>query len=475
MTDFLITNIRHGLTGLPAGPQARFSGALRVRGGRIQAMGALTPEPGERVIDAAHAVVCPGMVNTHHHLFQSVLKAVPAGMNVPLDPWLMQVPFTWWPHLTAKAFRTAATIGMAELALSGATTVCDHHYIYSDRYDFDPNEILFDVAARFGMRFVLARGGGTRGRVFDDPAVPPVPVETLAQYLDGVLSAASRWHDPAPDAMTRVVMGPNTPVFNFDPGELAELARTARGAGLRLHAHLSENRAYVDYTLSRYGQRPVPWLEGRDMLGPDVWFAHLVEIDTDEIALLAQTGTGMAHCPQANARLGSGVAPACALHAAGGVVSLAVDGAGANEAADMGSALYAAFCLHRATQGATALAAETVLHWATMGGARVLGLGAIGHLAPGMAADIAILDITAPRYMGQHDAAIGPIISGGDLHVRHSFVAGREIVRDGAIPWLDMAALSDDARAATHDLITRRKTARNAGGTAPHPACAARP
>ena len=468
MTDFLIKDIRDGLTGAPAGPDARFSGALRVRGGRIAAMGALTPEPGERIIDARDAVVCPGLVNTHHHLFQSVLKAIPAGMNVPLDPWLMHVPFTWWPHLDADTFRTAATIGMTELALSGTTTVCDHHYVYSDRYDFDPNEILFEVAARFGMRFVLARGGGTKGRLFNDPAVPPVPVETLDRYLDGVLAAASRWHDPAPNAMTRVVMGPNTPVFNFDPRELRELAQTARGAGLRLHAHLSENRAYVDYTLSHYGQRPVPWLVGHDMLGPDVWFAHLVEIDADEIALLASTGTGMAHCPQANARLGSGVAPATALHDAGGVVSLAVDGAGANEAAEMGAALYSAFCLHRASKGATVLAAETVLHWATMGGARVLGLGAVGQLAPGMAADIAIIDLSAPRYMGQHDAAIGPVTSGGGLHIRHSFVAGREIVRNGQVPDLDLAELSAQARKTTQDLIKRQQ-----GERAPDRACAA--
>lgn len=461
MTDFLITNIAQGLTGADTGPESgpavRFSGALRVRSGKIAAMGDIAPEPGETLIDAGRAVVCPGLVNTHHHLFQSVLKSVPGGLNVALEPWLMQVPFTWWPHLDAAIFRTAATIGMAELALSGATTVCDHHYIYSDRYDFDPNEILFEVAARFGMRFVLARGGGTRGRVFNDPALPPVPTEPLERYLDGVLAAADRWHNPAPDAMTRVVMAPNTPVFNFDPGELRTLAQTSRARGLRLHAHLSENEAYVDYTMAHYGQRPVHWLAGHEMLGPDVWFAHLVDIDAGEIALLAETGTGMAHCPQANARLGSGIAPAPALHEAGGVVSLAVDGAGANEAADMGSAMYAAFCLHRAAGGAAALRPESVLHWATMGGARVLGLGAVGHLAPGMAADITIIDISGPRYMGQHDAAHGPVISGGGLHIRHSFVAGLEIVRDGCVPGLDLAELSDAASAATRTLIARQK------------------
>lgn len=460
MSGFLITGIAHGLTGSD-GPDARFSGALRVRDGRIAAMGALTPEPGEQIIDASGALVCPGLVNTHHHLFQSVLKAVPDGMNLPLDPWLMRVPFTWWPHMDAESFRTSVTIGLAELALSGATTVCDHHYIYSDRLDFDPDAILFDIAAQFGLRFVLARGGGTKGRVFDDPTIPPPPVEPLERYLERALASADRFHDPAPDALRRVALAPTTPTFNVDPGALREIAATARTRGLRLHSHLSENRAYVDFTLARYGQRPVHWLADQGWLGEDVWFAHLVHLDADEVALLAQTGTGMAHCPQANARLGSGIAPAAALHGAGGRVSLAVDGAAANEAADMGAALYAAFSLHRAVGGAAALRAETVLHWATMGGAQVLGLDAVGQLAHGMAADIAILDLSAPRYMGQHDAALGPVISGGGLAVRDSFVAGRPVVQDGTVPWLDMAALGADARRAVDSLI-RRKHGENA-------------
>lgn len=461
MSNFIITNIEHGLTG-EEGDAARFSGALRVRSGKIVAMGDLVPEPDERVHDARHALVCPGLVNTHHHLFQSVLKTVPQGLNAPLEPWLLQVPFRWWPYLDEHSFRIAATIGLAELALSGATTVCDHHYVYSERYDFDPNAILFELAAGFGLRFVLARGGGTRAREFDDPTMPPAPVETTSQFLEGVLAAADRWHDPAPDAMTRVALAPTTPTFNLDAGVLREVAQVARGRGLRLHSHLSENMGYVHYTQARHGKRPVFWLAEHDWLGPDVWFAHLVEIDRDEIALLGETGTGMAHCPQANARLGSGIAPADRLHRSGGVVSLAVDGAAANEGADMGTALYAAFCMQRAARGAETLRAETVLHWATMGGARVLGLDSIGHLAPGMAADIAIIDLSAPRYMGQHDVALGPIVSGGSLQVRESFVAGQSVVRAGSIPWLDLGKLAEDARAATSALMRRQKEAQYA-------------
>jgi cytosine/adenosine deaminase-related metal-dependent hydrolase len=461
MSDFIIVNIEHGLTG-EDGNAGRFSGALRVRAGRIAAMGDLVPEPHERIYDARNALVCPGLINTHHHLFQSLLKAVPQGLNEPLEPWLLQVPFRWWPLLDETCFRLAATIGLAELALSGATTVCDHHYVYSDRYDFDPNAVLFELAARFGLRLVLARGGGTRAREFDDPSMPPAPVETLSQFLDGVLAAADRWHDPAPDAMTRVVLAPTTPTFNLDAGALREVAQVARGRGLRLHSHLSENRGYVDYTLARYGERPVFWLAEQDWLGPDVWFAHLVEIDPDEIALLGETGTGMAHCPQANARLSSGIAPADLLHRSGGAVSLAVDGAAANEGADMGAALYAAFCVQRAARRSETLRAETVLHWATMGGARVLGLDAVGRLAPGMAADIAIIDLNAPRYMGQHDVTIGPIVSGGGLQIRQSFVAGRTVVRDGSIPWLDLSTLAEDARLATSALKRRQEEARYA-------------
>jgi cytosine/adenosine deaminase-related metal-dependent hydrolase len=467
MTGVLITGIAHGLTGA-LGDGERFSGSLRVRDGRIAAMGDLRPEPGERVVDAAGALVCPGFVNTHHHLFQSLLKAIPDGMDVGLDPWLMRVPFTWWPHHDEATFRLAARVGLAELALSGCSTVCDHHYIWSDRYDFDPAEVLFDEAARMGLRFVLARGGATRSRVFDDPALPPAPVQSLDGYLSGCMAVADRWHDPAPDAMTRVAVAPTTPTFNVEPVQLREIAQAARGRGLRLHSHLSENRAYVDLTLAKYGRRPVDWLEGHGWLGPDVWFAHLVHLDAAEVSVLAETGTGMAHCPQANARLGSGVAPADALHALGGTVSLAVDGAAANEAAEMGAALYSAFTLHRATKGVAAARAETVLHWATMGGARVLDLPAVGRIAPGMAADIAVIDLSAPRYMGQHDAAIGPVVSGGGLHLRHLFVAGREVVADGQIPGLDLRALAHDARQATQTLIQRKEAGATPRARAAH-------
>ncbi len=453
----LITNIEHGLTGDAAG--TRFSGAIRVRDGVIADMGALTATPEDTVVDAAGCVVTPGLVNTHHHLFQSLLKGVPGGINAGLDVWLQQVPYAFWPHFDPKTLAIAARVGLTELVLTGATTVCDHHYIYARDQTYDATQILFAEAARFGVRFLLARGGNTKGReYFDDPSLPAAFTEPAGTFLDRVRADVARWHDPSPFAMTRMALAPTTPIFNLDPGEVPLFAEAARDFGVRLHSHLSENMTYVHHTTRAYGQRPLPWLADRGWTGPDVWFAHLVELTGDELSLLADTGTAMAHCTQANARLGSGVAPAPRLQALGGCVSLGVDGAGANEAADMGAAMYAAFATHRAVHGAQAVTAETVLHWASAGGARALGFDRVGQLAPGQAADIAIFDITHPRNLGLHDPALAPMITGAAT-VRHSWAAGRPLVENGRIPWLDLDRLRDDAQRATAHLMERRRAA----------------
>lgn len=198
-------------------------------------------------------------------------------------------------------------------------------------------------------------------------------------------------------------------------------------------------------TLERFGARPVHWMAEQDWLGPDVWFAHLVRCDPGELALLAQSGTAMAHCPQSNARLGSGIAPAPAFAAIGGTVSLGMDGTSANEAGDMAQALYTAFTIHRSIGGPAATRAEQVLHWASAGGAKALGFDDVGTLEPGKAADLVLVELDHPRYFGHHDPAIAPIISGGAFSVRRSFVGGREVVVEGRLPWLDLDRLRADA------------------------------
>jgi cytosine/adenosine deaminase-related metal-dependent hydrolase len=277
--------------------------------------------------------------------------------------------------------------------------------------------------------------------------------ETLEQYLSSLERDVLRWHQPAPDAMRRLVSAPTTPTWSVPPEQLAPIARHARSLGIRLHSHLSETADYVRYCREVHGCTPLEFVERHEWLGPDVWYAHMVHLSPPEIARLAETGTGVAHCPQSNCRLGSGVAPVSALLQAGAPVSLAVDGAASNEAADMFNEAHTAWMVHRAVGGAEAITAEDVLHIGTAGGARMLGLDAVGTLAVGQAADISIIALDQPRHMGLHDPLIAPVVSGGGATLRAVLVAGRVVVEHGQIPGLDLAALAAQAREAVAHMI----------------------
>jgi cytosine/adenosine deaminase-related metal-dependent hydrolase len=444
MTALLIENATGIFTGLP-GTAMRTSGSIRVRDGVIVAMGALQPEPDERRLDARDCVIYPGLISTHHHLFQSVLKGVRSGINLPLAGWLRAVPYTYRSKFDEEALAVAARIGLAEMLLSGTTTVADHHYLFNDSFRFDPAQVIFDVARSLGIRLVFCRGGATRARHFDSDEIVPMPVESLDRMLQSVEACAQRFHDTSKGSLSQVALAPTTPTWSLDPGELREVIAAARRMKLRLHSHLSESHEYVDFCLSVHGKRPVHWLADHDWLGPDVWFAHLVHLDADEVGILANTGTGMAHCPQSNCRLGSGIAPADSMARLGGAVSLGVDGAASNESADMISEMHSAWHTHRASKGADAVTAEDVVHWATAGGARVLGLPQIGTLAPGQQADIAIFNLDQPRHFGMHDPMIAPVTCAGSASLRALLIGGRMVVENGAIPGLDIQKLKYDA------------------------------
>lgn len=431
-------------TGL-GGAAMRAAGSLRIADGRIAAIGALEPLPDEQVIDASGCVIYPGLVSTHHHLFQCVLKGVRAGIDVPLLNWLQAVPFSYWHRIDEEALRTAARVGLAELLLSGTTTAADHHYLFAQSYRFDPADVIFEVAAELGMRLVFCRGGATKTRHFDSPDLIPTPTEPLDHMIKSVEACAQRYHDPSPGSMRRVAMAPTTAPWSLEADELRVVADSARRMGVRIHGHLSETTADVDFCLAAYGKRPVQWMADHDYLGPDVWLAHLVHVNDEEIRILAQTGTGMSHCPQSNCRLGSGIAPAERLAALGGTVSLAVDGAASNESADMISEMNSAWHTHRATKGAAAVSIEEVVRWASANGARVLGFDDAGVIAPGKLADLAIFDLAHPRYFGLHDPLIGPVAGAGSAHLRYLIVGGRVVVEDGEIPGLDLAQLRHDA------------------------------
>lgn len=467
-TSFLLKNAAAILSGLP-GDAARHPGPdLRVVDGRIAALGTLDALPGERIVDATDCVVYPAWVNTHHHLFQSVLKGDAAGIGLPLTAWLAATPYRFRPRFDEQTFRIAARIGLVELLRSGCGTVADHNYLYYPGMPFDGSAILFEEARALGMRFVLCRGGATRTRELETDLPACLRPETLDAYLADLERLARRYHDPAPDAMRRIVAAPTTPLYSMTPAELREVAVTARALGLRLHSHLSETVEYQNAAHAKFRTTPVRYVAEHDWLGDDVWFAHLVKLDAEEIGLLGATRTGIAHCPQSNGRLGSGIAPVRALEDAGAVVSIGVDGAASNEAADMISETHAAWLMQRARGGEAALAThrggtyeggahtasvEDVVRWGTRGGAAVLGLEDVGALRPGMAADLAVYALDDPRYFGLHDVAVAPVASGGRPTLRLLTVAGRALVDADVVPGLDLATLAHDARAAVRHMM----------------------
>ena len=461
MTDVLVRGAAQVLTGLPGAAMRPAAGCdIRVRGGVIDAIGALAPLPGERIIDASGCVVYPGWVNTHHHLFQSLLKGIPAGINLPLVPWLAAVPVVYRQFFDGEEMlRLAARIGLAELLLSGCTTVADHQYHYWPGMPYDASAAVFDEADKLGVRMVLCRGGQTQARAMTDAKAPPqVAPESLDGFLASIERDVQRFHDPAPMAMRRMVSAITTPSWSCQTEDLKLMAREARRLGIRLHSHLSESHDYVRWAREVHDCSPLEFVERHEWVGPDVWFAHMVHLTDAELALCARTGTGIAHCPQSNARLGSGIARIPEALALGVPVGLAVDGAASNEAADMISEAHACWLLHRADPRAGARAGqpgghagaitiEDVVRIGTAGGARLLGLDGVGTLETGKAADLAVYDLDQPRYFGLHDPAIGPVASGGTPSLRALLVQGRVVVENNAIPGLDLAALRRDAAA----------------------------
>ena len=451
----LIRNALAVMTGLP-GSQARAAGPdLRINSkGRISDIGRLSPEAGERVLDATGCVVYPGWINTHHHLAQSVLKGVPGGINLPLLAWLEAVPYRYRYRFDAELLGIAAEIGMAELLLSGCTTTADHHYYYWPAMGYDPGTILLDQAERFGMRFVLCRGGVTVQRPFEtgNPLAPkPEPLDDIIADVERL---AGKYNEPGPEAMRRIVMAPPTPTFSVNPEDLKPLARAARSLGLRLHSHLSETADYVVFCREKHNRKPVEFVAEHEWLGNDVWFAHMVHLSESEIRTVAETGTGTAHCPASNCRLGSGIAPVPELARAGAPVSIGVDGAASNESADSISEVHSAWHVHRAAKGAAAVSVEDVIHWGTRGGARVLDIDNIGSIEVGRAADLAVYDLGEPRYAGLHDPAIGPVVSGGRPHLRWLTVQGKIVVERDTIPGLDLPRLLARAREAVAKLTS---------------------
>ncbi|KEA51024.1 amidohydrolase [Mangrovibacter sp. MFB070] len=470
MTRLLIKHCHTIMTGL-AGDLARHRGHdILVEDGTITAIGDLDTPDNTPVLDAQGCIAYPGWVNTHHHLFQSLLKGEAGGLNQSLGAWLAATPYRYRAAFDEQTFRIAARVGLVELLRSGCTTVADHHYLYWPGMPFDSADILFEEASALGIRFVLCRGGATQTRGLEENLPQALRPEKFDSWMADMQRLTHRYHQASETAMRQVVMAPTSSLHSTTPEQLRECADLARRCGIRLHSHLSETVDYLDAARSKFAMTPVEFCAEYGWTGPDVWFAHLVKLLPEEIALLGATGTGIAHCPQSNGRLGSGIADIIGLEQAGVKISLGVDGAGSNEAADMISETHAAWLMQRARKGmlatprydggqweggGDAATVEDVIRWGTSGGAAVLGLNGTGSLAPGMAADIALYQLDDPRYFGLHDPAIAPVASGGRAALRALLCAGRVIMENDTLAGVDLAQLGRDAASAVLQLQTR--------------------
>ncbi|MBO3658087.1 amidohydrolase family protein [Acinetobacter haemolyticus] len=459
--SYLIKNAHAILTGL-SGSAARSSAPdIRIQAGVITEIGQLAEYENEQVVNAKDCVVYPAWVNTHHHLFQSLLKGEPQGLNQNLSSWLATTPYRFRGAFDEMTFRIAVRIGLIELLRSGCATVADHHYLYWPKMPFDGAAILFDEAEKLGMRFVLCRGGATLTRGLESDLPQALRPEKFDDYMADIERLVHLYHQSEGNSFRKIVMAPTSTLHSMTPEQFRESAKIARRLGIGMHSHLSETVDYLDAAKAKFNMTPVQYCAENDWLGNDVWFAHLVKLLPEEIQILGQTKTGIAHCPQSNARLGSGIADLVSLEKAGMTISIGVDGAASNEAADMLSETHAAWLLQRARKGmlakpqyeggmfeggADAASIEDIIRWGTVGGAKVLGLDQVGTIEIGQQADLVLYRLDDPRYLGLHDMAIGPIASGGRAYIKAMFIAGKMVVENDQIPDVDMMELASQAK-----------------------------
>ncbi|GGM07771.1 8-oxoguanine deaminase [Dactylosporangium sucinum] len=422
-------------------------GHVVVQGDRIVAVGPGTypgGHAGVTRVDGTGCLATPGLVNTHHHLYQWATRGL--AQQEILFGWLTEL-YPIWARLDAGIVHAAASAGLAQLALSGCTTTTDHHYVFP-REGGDVLAAEIDAAAAVGLRFHPCRGSMDLS-VKDGGLPPDTVVEDTDAALAATKAAIDRFHDSSPGAMVRIAVAPCSP-FSVTPRLMREAADLARAEGVRLHTHLAETIEEESYCREVHGCTPVQYAEQLGWLGDDVWLAHAVHLDDGAIAKLGATGTGVAHCPSSNGRLGAGIAPVRALLDAGAPVGLGVDGAASQEAGQLGPELRQALYLARLRGGPAALTARESLALGTIGGARCLGRAdELGSLEPGKLADVALWRLDGLGHAGIADP-VAALVFGPQAPLRLLLVGGRAVVQEGALSTVDeptvAAALARSAR-----------------------------
>ena len=434
MTTLLLNNIQY-LATMDDDRRELADAWVLIRDGLIAAMGLAdeAPPAADRAIDLSRHILLPGLVNTHHHMFQSLTRVM--AQECELFDWLSTL-YPIWAGLRGEHVYTAAKLAMAELLLSGCSTASDHHYIF-------PNDVQLEdeirAAQEIGIRFHAARGGMSLGE-----SAGGLPPDSLVEREPDILRDAQRlietWHDPAPGAMLRIVVAPCSP-FSVTADLMREAADLARAHGVQLHTHLAENDKDVNFSLARFGVRPGQYAEDVGWLGADVWHAHCVKLNPGEIELFARSGTGVCHCPSSNMRLASGIAPVRQMLDRRVKVGLGVDGSASNDGGQLLHEARQALLLQRAAGDPAGLSAREALEMATRGGAALLGRDDIGSVAVGKAADLAAFRLDAIGLAGaQHDPLAALVFcqpGGVDL----SIIDGEIVVEDGHLLTADLPLL----------------------------------
>lgn len=417
---------------------------LYIEDGVIRAMGQNLPQSADEELDGSHLLCYPGLINTHHHLYQIFSRNLKPVQNLELFPWL-QYLYEIWKNLDAETVRLSSLTAMGELMKNGCTTCFDHHYVFP-KHAGDLLGAQFDAASQLGIRIHASRGSMDLSQ--KDGGLPP---DSVVQTVDEILRDSARlieaYHDPSFGSMRQVALAPCSP-FSVSADLLRESAILARQYGVRLHTHLAETKDEERYTLERFGLRPLAYMETLGWLGDDVWYAHGIHFNDEELQLLAKTGTGVAHCPVSNMKLSSGIARIPDMLKLGVKVGLAVDGSASQDGSDLLEEIRICFLLHRLQASNQAPTGYDILKLATRGSASLLGRSDIGSLEVGKCADLFLVDDRRLELVG---ATFDPGAVFGTVGLRapvdYTMVQGRFTVRQGRLALLDEAQLSRDAQA----------------------------
>ncbi len=414
----------------------------------LLAAGQTPSAPCEQIFDAREHVVLPGLINTHHHFYQTLTRAWAPVVNQPLFPWLKTL-YPVWARLTPEKLALACRVALAELLLSGCTTAADHHYLFPDGLE-NAIDVQVEAVRELGMRAMLTRGSMTLGEA--DGGLPP---QQTVQQGEVILEDSERliriYHQRGAGAQVQIALAPCSP-FSVTTEIMRASAEMAEREDVRLHTHLAETLDEEDFCLERFGLRTVDYLDSVGWLGPRTWLAHGIHFNAGEIARLGAAGTGICHCPSSNMRLASGICPTVELEAAGAPIGIGVDGSASNDGSNMILEARQAMYLQRLRYGAEQITPERALGWATKGSARLIGRDDIGELAVGKQADLALFKLDELRFSGSHDPLSALLLCGADRADR-VMVGGQWRVIDGQIEGLDVARLIADHRQAARELI----------------------